>query len=283
MCSKLHAWANFLVNSDGDPAPWVSYSYQKPLNTPARFDFGHRFALMFDAETGEVYAHVSLLGIVELSVRLGKTDVPRSETWIYEMDVLAQSPPSDIAVSTSDDLLVTRPEAPTPDPSALVPERVAHVLVRRNKRMWDEDSPKLVASLNAARTVEPFERHDAIVEAIAGQQQRLLNIAAFVASDVRRYMTEMFGAEIGSFVGDAFGVLAQPDAANRTGVTDLTHVHAEMLRDVMADHLLEILNERPIEDDELRLLLEGGPGAAIIGRYMMEEVQKAHPLLGADP
>jgi hypothetical protein len=102
------------------------------------------------------------------------------------MDVLAQSPPSDIAVSTSEGLLVACPKSPTPDPIVFVPERLAQVLVRRNKRMWDEDAQKLVASLNAVRTIEPSERHGAIVMALAGQQQRLLNIAAFVASDIRR-------------------------------------------------------------------------------------------------
>ena len=117
------------------------------------------------------------------------------------------------------------------------------------------------------------------MEALAEQQQRLLNIATFVATDIRRHMTDLFGAEVGSAIGDAFGMLAKPDATNRTGVSDLTHVHAEMLRYVMADHLLEILNEREIRGEELRLLLEGGPGAAIIGRYMMDQVLQGHPLM----
>jgi len=267
------------IRSGGDDTPWVSYAYAERSETPERFDFAHRFVLMFDADSGEVRAHVSLLGIVELSVRLGTTPIERTETLTYEMDVLAQSAPSDVAVTTTEGLAFEFPTEPTPDPGTHVPERLARVLAKRNDRIWNEDAPKLLAALNAAREIEHFDRHDAIVEALAGQKQRLLNLASFVASGVRDHLTETFGESAGSSIGDAFGLLAAPDGSSRTGVTDLTHVHAEMLCYVMADHLLDILNERPIESDELRFLLEGGRGAAVVGRHMMEQVQQAHPAL----
>ena len=266
------------IREGGDHEPWVNYAYGLSPDPPFKFDFAHRFSITFDAASGDVRAHVSLLGVMELSVRLGTATIEETETITYEMDVLAQSPPDDIVVTTIPET-VALPAACTEDPSVHVPERLARLLAKRDERMWAQDAPKLLASINAVRDVEPFERHDAVVEALASQRQRLLNLAARVARDIRRHITTAVGEDAGASIGDAFDLLAAPDGASKTGVTDLTHVHADMLSYVMADHILEVLNERPIENAELRRLLEGRRGAAIVGRFMLEQVQQGHPLL----
>lgn len=272
----LIAFKDF-IRSGGPHERWIRYAYAEPISVAWQFDFSHRFILMFDAARGEVRAHVSLLDIIELSVSLGAADVEKTETITYEIDVLAKSPPNDIAVTQSDGLAFPEPIEATSDPRVFVPERLARVLIKREARLWAEDAPELVIALNAVRDLEGMDRHEAIVAVLRGQTQRLLNVASFVAREMRQHLTEKFGADAGRWVGDAFGLLVQPEAASRTGVTEVTRVHAEMLPYVMADHLLEILNERPIESDELRFLLEGKPGAAIIGRYMMEQVEPALP------
>ena len=266
----------------GDDGPWVSYAYSDASEIPGRFDFAHRFVLVLDAESGEVRAHVSLLGIIELSVRLGAVSMEKTETIVYEMDVLAQSPPDDIAVTISDGFNFTFPSGPTPDPSMFVPKRLARVLAKRKDRIWSQDAPSLLAAINAAREVDPADRHESIVDALAGQQQRLLNLVSFFATSVRRHLVQTYGEDAGSPMGDAFGVLAAPDGSSRTGVTELTYVHADMLRYVMADHLLAVLNERAIEMDELRLLLEGVRGAEIVGRFMVEQVNRAYSAIDGE-
>jgi hypothetical protein len=48
------------ISSGGVSDPWVYYSYQGASTPPSSFDFGHCFTLIFDAASGEAYAHVSL-------------------------------------------------------------------------------------------------------------------------------------------------------------------------------------------------------------------------------
>lgn len=263
------------IKSGGDSTPWVSYDYEAPAE-PAlpedTFPFQHRFVLGFDARTGSVHARVSLLGVLEMSVRLGVTSIKASETLVYDMDVLAESSPSDIKGQRILGASLGASGVPTADPSPFVPPRLTVLLAKRLNRAWERVAPALVAAINGARSAEPFERHDKIVEALDGQQQRLLNLASFVANDARQLLSEQFG-KAGEAIGDVFGLVAQPDGASRTGVSELTHAHTEMLRYVMADHILGILNEREIDADELRLLLEGGPGHAVVLRYMTDQVQ----------
>lgn len=267
------------IREGGDHEPWVNYAYGLSPAPPFRFDFAHRFSITFDAVLGDVRAHVSLLGVMELSVRLGTATIAETETITYEMDVLAQSPPDDIVVTMFPGT-VALPAVCTEDPSVHVPERLARLLAKRDERVWAQDAPKLLASINAARDVEPFDQHDVVVEALASQRQRLLNLASLVARRIRRHVTTTVGDAEGASVGDAFDLLVAPDGSSRTGVTDLTQVHAEMLCNVMADHIVDVLRERQIESDELRLLLEGSRGTAIVGRFMLEQLQEGgHPLL----
>lgn len=265
------------IRNGGPHEPWVNYAYLEQVAEVARFDFSHRFTVMFDADRQEVRAQVSLLDIIELSVRLGSARLIKTETITYEMNVLAKSAPSDIAVSMTDGLVYPNPVPPTMDPLPLVQDRVAQALFKRNARLWADDAPALFSALNATREREPNDRHEAIVEILCGQRQRLLNIASFFARDIRPRLIAEIGDEAGTSIADALALLVQPEPANRTGVTEVTRVHAEMLAYVMADRLFEILNERPIEADELRFLLEGRPGAAVIGNYMLEQVFGALP------
>jgi len=108
-----------------------------------------------------------------------------------------------------------------------------------------------------------------------------LNLAVFIAQDFKRHLTEQFGSEAGAVV-DALAPLVQPDGQSRTGVTNLTATNAEMLVYVMADHLLPIIDVRAVEADELRLLLEGLPGAAVVGRHMLAFLHQVHPELGLE-
>jgi hypothetical protein len=267
------------IREGGDSDRWVHYAFSDERDSrepPDSFVFQHRFLIGFDALSGVVYAKVSFLGVVELSVQLGVAQHERSETLVYDMDVLAQRMPGDIKIQKIEGEAICGPGAPTKDPRAVVSRRLVLFNRKRDDLLWREEAPGLVQSLNAVRDAPPAEQHDLIVDALAKQLQRLLNQAARFVSTIGRHLAETNGAQ-GLALGEAFRLFVQGDSTNKTGVTELAYMNTEMLRFVMADHLGKILSERPIDEAELRSLLEGQPGLVIVGEYLVEEVEKRHP------
>jgi hypothetical protein len=265
------------VLDGGDSGPWVAYDFgvepDSRLPRPS-FRFQHRILVGFDAQAGLAYARVSLLGVVELSVVLGSCHVQQSETLVYDVDVVASRAPGDVRTHEIPGVALHPPREPVENPARFIPDRLVAFLNERNAWTWEQDAPGLVVALNDTRGCPEWVRHERIVEALEGQQQRLLNLASWVTRQARSHFVADFGPQ-GAAVGDAFGVVAKADGGGRTGVTDLTHAVSEQLRYVMADHLIEILNERPIEADELRCLLEGKDGAVVVAEYLVGEFRKA--------
>ncbi|MEO7037370.1 MAG: hypothetical protein ABI548_25670 [Polyangiaceae bacterium] len=240
------------------------------------FDFQHRFILTFDAASGRVYAKVSLLGVVDLRIHLGSAAIVQSETMVYEMDVLARRPPDDIRIQTFAGVTLCPPEAPTTDPRPFIFDRLRLLDRKRADLIWRREGAQLVQSHNDARNSAQADQHDLVVQALGDQRQRLLNLAGSFARKLQRHLTQTIGAE-GQAIGGAFRLFTQGDRSSKTGVTDLTYAVAEMLRFVMADHILRMLTTRPIESVELQGLLEGSAGELIVGEYMLAEMKKGHP------
>lgn len=264
------------IKTGGAPEPWVNYAYAPSSDEQSKFEFSHRFVLMFDAERQQVRAHVSLADVIELAVTLGSAQLAKTETIVYEMNLLARSASgSDIDISEVAGLTYPTPIPLTPDPIEMIHERVAQLVFKRNAHLWAQDAPSLVGKLNEVREYEPDRRREALTAALTSQRQRLLNIAVFVARDLPRRASETVDAETGEALRTALGALVEASASSPTGVTQAAAAYADRLVPLMADHLLEILQERPIEPDELRYLLEGKRGAAVIARDMLEYVERA--------
>jgi hypothetical protein len=124
-------------------------------------------SLTQDAASGLVYAHVSLLGVVELAVRLGTTEVLRSETLVHDVDVTADAPPDDVRTQRIADVALLRPGAPTPDPTVYLRQRLEVLAQKRADMLWKQEAPTLVQALNAAR--EPNIRHAQPSSALPGK------------------------------------------------------------------------------------------------------------------
>jgi hypothetical protein len=263
----------------GAPEPWVCFDYEAiedRLPEPT-FLFQHRFVIVFDA-LGSVDAHVSLFGVVELTVHLGKRLGAREPTipmtLIYDVDLLAAREPDDVRTYRLD-RVAWRP-GHSQAPEAHVAKRLPLLLSKRDAMLWDQDAPQLLLCLNAVRGAPLSERHDLIVDALDGQQQRLLNLAAYVAAALRKHLVATFGDEAAQ-LADGFALFAQSDRSSRTGVTDVTATTCNMLRFVLADHLLTVLDEREIGSAELRSLLEGKVGAGVVGAHIFEVLKKTDP------
>lgn len=274
----LDAFKRFIREGDGD---FVAYEYRdgtdpEPGLPDDSFVFQHRFVLGQDSTSGLVYAHVSLLGMVELAVRLGVTELSRNETLVHDVDVTADAPPDDVRVQRIADVALLRPGLPTPDPTVHWRQRLERLAQKRADILWNEDAPALVRALNAARELPPTDRHRHIAATLEGQRQRLLNLAAYVRVALRQHLAKELGEEAAQ-VADALGVLVQGDGKSKTGVTDVTKVHADMLCYVMADALVGRLQDHPLTETEVRSMLEGHVGAAVVGRYMVGELHKTHP------
>ena len=110
----LDPFKRFIVEGEGD---FVGYEYRDGSDAdvpPDSFVFQHRFVLGQDAATGLVYAHVSLLGAVELAVHFGTTAISRSESIVHDVDVTAEVPPDDVRVNSVPDVALLRPGTRTP-------------------------------------------------------------------------------------------------------------------------------------------------------------------------
>lgn len=267
------------IRDGGDETPWVHYT--TPPNTESElpndsFMFQHRFVVGFDSVSGEVYAHISLLGVVDLAVTFGRTIIIDSETVVHDVDVLGQSRPDDHSVLHFEQAALGRPLPRVSNPLPYIQKGLGVVLRKRDDVVWGEDSPQLVKRLNDARLHPAIDLHDNIVSALDGQDQRLLNLAAYVARGVKQAMAPH--GPVGSQISELFRLTAQSDSASGPGVTSLTVAVVGMLRFLFADHLFEILQHRDVTADELRNLLEGGLGASIVGEYLWREIEKAHPV-----
>ncbi len=269
----------FLKNG-GDIQRWVWYEFADvdPREPVEAFAFSNRFVLGFD--TDRVYARVRLLGVIEIAVFFGTRRVNHESSLIHDVDVLAAHRPTDIHVQRLEGVALYPPTKPTEDPAPYVTDRLATLIAKQAERQWDEEAPDLVNRLNATRETQPAKRHDLIVEALQSQKQRILNLAVRVGRDMREHLGKIGPG--GESIGDAMLLLVQPDGASRTGVTELAEVNIGMMIFALADHLYALLPQKEITLRELRLLLEGGRGAAIIGRYLYEQIRSAHPLLRED-
>lgn len=155
-------------------------------------------------------------------------------------------------------------------------KRLEAFLIRCVDVLWDTDAPFLVETLNGVRNAPEHERRELIVNALDGQRQRLLNQAVSAVNKARRAIAHIFG-ENGRELVDAFLHFAEADAAGRAGVTDSTVARIDMLRGVMADHLLAIVNERLVDGAGLRGLLEGDAGISVIWPCIVEDVRARYP------
>lgn len=271
----LRAVKNFVVHG-GDSDEWVRYCY--PAEPEAwlpvdSFPFQHRFALVLDPGSRLAFARVSLLGVAEFAATLGTATCIPSEVLVYDVNVLASSAPDDVRIQILSDPRINPPTPPPADPSPFVASRLSSFIRKRDGKLWEDDAPRLVTAINATRQLPDADRHSRIVEALDGQQQRLLNLVSLVVRRLRADLLQEFGEAAGG-VADAFDLFARPDPSSMAGVTELTRTHTELLREVMADHLLELLEKRAIEADDLKGFLEGNRGAAIVFQHVYEHVRR---------
>jgi len=244
---------------------------------PDSFDFQHRFLIAFDARKKVAYAKVSLFGVYEICIRLGNGDWGRSETYVYDMDVLAVRSPGDIKTHEFDGALFP-PGTKTNDPRPAFQQRVDRFLAKFVDKQWTEEAPSLAERLDAIRSAPAVDRHDLIVTVLEGQRQRLLDLANTFITRLAAHLKKTLGDE-GEAVGELLQLLVSGDTTTQTGVSELSFVNAEMLRNVMADAILPIVNSGPVDKSTLRNLLEGQPGIVVVGSYLTEAVVK--PVLRA--
>jgi hypothetical protein len=281
--SPLVARGNWLselkrfVRAGGSADPWVYFSYLADSPAGRVFEPRHRVVIFFDSLRGAVTAHVSLFGLIQLAVRLGQTAVAQDESWSYEIDPLAKRDDPRPLTRKETGFLIP-PELPlTQNPSPFTERGLVEIQRYRSDMLWTDDALSLLAEVNAARDLPPLERRDTVSKVIKTQGQRLLNIAVFVAHDLRKAITADFGQADGNALGDALDRLVQPDSQRRSGVTLLTELNVKRLCDAVTDRIIATISSEPITESGLRDLLEGGPGASVVARVMFSAVKPTIP------
>jgi hypothetical protein len=239
------------------------------------FTFGHRVVLSLSREDGQFQSRVSFFDTFHYLVRFGTAPISETATIIIDVDPLAEHPPDDILVRTVSNVAALGGNEESAETCEILLTRSFGRLLENIKtHQWSLTERVLLPRLNALRGQPARERHAAIVELLGNQRQRLLNLLTSVADGLATELSSV-AEDLGPAVADVVRKLVKEDVEDDSGLTQEARVALELVRYRVADELTNRLDDRELDGQELRLLLEGGPGAALAGGVIAE------PLLGA--
>jgi hypothetical protein len=183
---------------------------------------------------------------------------------MFDIDPLADRPPNDVRVSQL--ALGAVPSAikvplQHPDVGALLRARMLELLARIEDHQWSNGTAGLLDEINGARALQAHERADRIERALEPHLGRVLFLARHVAGQARSSAQ----TDVEKYTAEQLEALTAGDPTSRDGLTDLSRAALRSAARALADAVATELAQHPLDDARLRLLLAGGPGAAIIG------------------
>jgi hypothetical protein len=259
VCEKT---AEQLVWWDFDPFP-----HDARLENP--FSFGHRIVVGLSATRQEAYARVSLFSTLDFAACLGTAKVDQDQTRITFIDPLADHPPHDIReVKVGDEAL-----APVVRPASLADglqqaihggeaeERFRTLLRRISDWLLDKTIEGLLPKINATRATPIRMRHQQLRELLQVHEQRIFNLLQFGINGLKAHLaTNPSTASMAS----AIDRLIASDPNSPTGITKEAACALELGITALVAHINERLDAGELTAEDLKLLLAGGPGAAIV-------------------
>jgi hypothetical protein len=271
--AELKAFKDFvLAVSEHQPVWW--YFSTLPVDIPKNFfRFGHRILIGLSAARQEAYARVLLFSTLNFTVNFGTMPIDADRTIIVDIDPQADHPPGDISEIHEERVLanVDRPNSPTSSLPEIIEsgagkERLDSLL--RNISDWHMEriAEDLLAKINLIKAPAPHGHFEQVRRLVSGQGQCVLNLMRFVVVGLR----SKFEADPAmALLGPVLGMLVAGDSSSATGIDQTTSCSLELATNALALQICLDHDAGILDVERLRLLMGGGPGAAIVGEAIL--------------
>jgi hypothetical protein len=240
---------------------------------PCSFEFGHRVGLRLSARSGELVAVVSFFDTFEYVVSFGAVGVDCDAVVVIDVDPLAEHPPNDrVIVTPAIDPFLNLTRAGSSDATEAQCKYVRGRFLALVKRIEDLQARRalgeLLPKLNAVRDLHSLEHRDAIMSALDECNGYVFKLARRMHQGLARSAV----TPNDRWLADAFGMLLEFDAATDDGLTRMARSSLFLARSALAAELARELQAGPLTRERLMLLLNGGPGATIVFRALMQPI-----------
>lgn len=228
---------------------------------PSEFAFGHRVLLWF-VRGGDAFARVSFFGVFDLCVWFGTLRNVPAECVLFDIDPLAEHPPKDLRVGRQAEPKPLTP--PTSDALDLAPvfQAAMNDLLRRvSDRQWTLGTDGLLDEINGAGRLEPGARLLHVAAVLMPHAARALRMG-------RVFSDKLSSQEPADETAARIAAIVASDAESEDGLTADGRAFLPQAVDALATRLVADVASGPITDERLRLLLEGGPGVAVVGAVL---------------
>jgi hypothetical protein len=240
---------------------WYAPADAFPMPT-SPFGFGHQVLLKIGDACA--YARVRFFLAFDLFVWFGPLrGGVKPAAIIVDIDPLADRAPDDVRFSElRHETLPATIDRPGEhrDVGDLLRARMLELLSRIEDHQWSASTAGLLDQINATRAAEPTERADLVERALEPHLGRILVLARHIAGAARSCAQ----TDAEKFTAEQLETLTAGDSASHDGLTALSRTSLRSAACALAEAIAQDLEQQPLDAARLRLLLQGGPGAAII-------------------
>jgi hypothetical protein len=270
---ELDGIKNYTLNNVGTDFAWWDFSPPEDI-PPNSFPFGHRIIVGLNQSNGTAYARVSFFSTLNFAILFGNVSVDKNCAVISDIDPLAKSPPKDITVLTVDTALgaVTRPSVLSASLSHAIHSGGAQALVQKLMQQIEDHERNTASSLiiektRGAATLPASDRDDLFSSIVVDEAQRVVNLMQYVAKDAERRAGNPIERAIADFLQKAVKLDSMaPNGLSGEAAISLAKVSKALAKQMADDCMAGVLDQ-----DRLAMLLGGGPGAALVGKVLLDD------------
>lgn len=264
------------VPQPGDPRPvwFIGGEVRLPPGQPA---FGHQVFILLDRGLGTGYAVVRFFDAIEFLVDLGHVAPDETVAVLFDIDPHAEHEPLDLferALPAADfPREVALPTCGEEEQARLGdPEQITRFFGRVSARQSRERASSLAAALERIRTGEDADLHAAVDEALREHEG---TIHQLIASVSRRFSRQFEARPEMAGYAACLQALAERDPAHPTGLTMDARMAVGLARLVLAEAIADELEAGPVTPERVLALFDGGEGAEIVARLLLEQIHEA--------
>lgn len=272
------------VLSGGEMRP-VWYHAGEVAVPASNVELGHQVFIRLDHDLGRGYAVVRFFDAVDLLVDFGDISPDKTVAVLFDIDPYAEHEPSDLFVRTfaPDDFPREVPMIAVGDEAHARMgdrEQLLRVLGMVAERQARLRLTPLSAELAQIQGTKGTDWRDAIWEELGDYEGEIYRQIEFVA---RSFSARFAGCSEMRAFDERLGAFAQADPLHPSGLTAMSRDAVQLARSALASAIAVELANAPMTLDRLVLLLEGGPGAAIVGQAFIAHIQETLDRLSQEP
>jgi hypothetical protein len=270
--ASLLPFKEFVQGTNPDLPVWWGDAKAMAGLPPNPFAFGHAIAIVVSGTRKEAYARISLFSTLNFIVDFGAVDAPSDRTVVVHIDPQSERPPDDIAEIKENTALFefVRPSKSTLGDmigSGQAQQTLANLVRRIREWQRETAAQAMLDKLNAIPNLSKDERDAQVRAIVAKQGQRLFLLMQFVINGLKpRFEAQARTVGFARLLERL--IAADPNSAN--GLSSEATAALGVAEIVIAQEISNHLDAGDLTADRLSMLIGGGPGAALVGRAIID-------------